>query len=249
MPKAKWHKAIGLLELRRWDEAWPLHDRSGLKVLGVTVDIAKSVGSLLGAWYGPCFGQPFFNHDVLECIWPLIPPKIGIREQGFQFGQEKKMGRFGILIGATILLSYSTAVAASTWQLERQVEGFTNTQSVTAFVKSENAKFMLRCENKNRIIAMFQPEGIISEAGPLFTRYRIGKHSTVKSENWVSLYGIAAYIGAKKDEKNRQEIIDLAKSLMSGKSILIEAENQRETFSLTGSKTAIAEVLSTCGMG
>jgi hypothetical protein len=159
------------------------------------------------------------------------------------------MGRFDILIGATILLSYSTAVAASTWQLERQVAGFTNTQTVTAFVKSENAKFMLRCENKNRIMAMFQPEGVISEAGPLFTRYRIGKNSTVKSENWISLYGIAAYIGAKKDEKNRQEIIDLAKSLMSGKSILIEAENQRETFPLTGSKTAIAEVLSTCGVG
>ena len=81
------------------------------------------------------------------------------------------MRRFGILIGATILLSHSTAVAASTWQLERQVEGFTNTQSVTAFVKSENAKFMLRCENKDRIMAMFQPEGIISEAGHLLTRY------------------------------------------------------------------------------
>jgi tetratricopeptide (TPR) repeat protein len=24
--KAKWHKAIGLLELRRWEEAWPLHE-------------------------------------------------------------------------------------------------------------------------------------------------------------------------------------------------------------------------------
>lgn len=159
------------------------------------------------------------------------------------------MRRFGILIGATLLLSYSTAVAASTWQLERQVEGFSNTQSVTAFIKSENAKFMLRCENKNRIMAMFQPEGIISEAGPVFTRYRIGKHSTVKSENWISLYGIAAFIGAKKDEKKHQEIIDLAKSLMSGKIILFEAENQRETFPLTGSKTAIAAVLSNCGVG
>ena len=108
---------------------------------------------------------------------------------------------------------------------------------------------MLRCENKDRIMALFQPENVISETGALFTRYRIGKNSTVKSNNWISLYGVAAYIGAKKNEKNRQEIVNFAKSLMSGGSVLIEAENERERFELTGSKTAIAQVLSACDVG
>ncbi len=155
-------------------------------------------------------------------------------------------GFFGFFVGAAILLSGSTAVSASTWLVETQTEGFTNTHSVTAFAKSDHAKIMLRCENKNRIMAVFQPENVISEIGPLFTRYRIGKNSTVKSNNWISLYGVAAYIGAKKDEKNREEIVDFAKSLMKGESVLIEAENTREKFALKGSKTAIAEVLSAC---
>ncbi len=159
------------------------------------------------------------------------------------------MRRFGFFVGAAILLSSSTAVSASTWQVEKQTEGFTNTQTVTAFVTSEHARFMLRCENKDRIMALFQPENVISETGALFTRYRIGKNSTVKSNNWISLYGVAAYIGAKKNEKNRQEIVNFAKSLMSGGSVLIEAENERERFELTGSKTAIAQVLSACDVG
>ena len=137
----------------------------------------------------------------------------------------------------------------STWQVEKQTEGFTNTQTVTAFVVSERAKFMVRCENKDRIMAVFQPENVISETGSLFTRYRIGKNSTVNSNNWISLYGVAAYIGAKKNEKNRQEIVDFAKSLMKGGRFLIEAENEREKFELKGSKTAIAQVLSACDVG
>ena len=72
------------------------------------------------------------------------------------------MRRFGFFVGAAILLSSSTAVSASTWQVEKQTEGFTNTQTVTAFVTSEHARFMLRCENKDRIMALFQPENVIS---------------------------------------------------------------------------------------
>lgn len=159
------------------------------------------------------------------------------------------MRRFALFLGAAVLFSSATAVSASTWQVEEQTEGFSNTHTVTAFVMSEHAKIMVRCENKDRIMAVFQPANIISEAGPLFTRYRIGKNSTVESNNWISLYGVAAYIGAKKDDKNRQEIVEFARSLMKGETVLIETEHEREKFELKGSKTAISQVLKACNVG
>lgn len=161
------------------------------------------------------------------------------------------MRSFGLFVSATVFLALSMPAAAATWQLEQDTGGFANTDTISAFTTSDDAKLVLRCENKDRIMILFQPHNIISEGGHVPTRYRIGQNPTITSTDWISLYGIAAYWGAKKtDQKSdtrRQQIIAFAQSLMKGKDILIEAENERAQFSLEGSSKTISQVLAACG--
>ncbi len=165
------------------------------------------------------------------------------------------MRSFGLFVSATVFLALSMPAAAATWQLEQDTGGFANTDTISAFTTSNDAKLVLRCENKDRIMILFQPDNIISEGGHVPMRYRIGQNPTISSNDWISLYGIAAYWGAKKSDQKadrksntrRQQIIAFAQSLMKGKDILIEAENERAQFSLEGSSKTISRVLAACG--
>lgn len=162
-----------------------------------------------------------------------------------------------LLAAITMSMLVGSSAHAEGWEVTRRFDEFTDEPVVSARVTNDRGDDLLViCDDEENLISIYAPRRQI--LGEEFTvRYRVDKNPVVSSEMaWRNANGRAetsfvtkrSLFGDGPQEGQNAEFLNLLSAIMEGSTFVIEAGEERAKFLLRGSRDAISEAMTACGV-
>ncbi|MFQ5971843.1 MAG: hypothetical protein ACE5Q3_05885 [Alphaproteobacteria bacterium] len=162
-----------------------------------------------------------------------------------------------LLAAITMSMLVGSSAHAEGWEVTRRFDEFTDEPVVSARVTNDRGDDLLVvCDDEENLISIYAPRRQI--LGEEFAvRYRVDKNPVVSSEMaWRNANGRAetsfvtkrSLFGDGPQEGQNAEFLNLLSAIMEGSTFVIEAGEERAKFLLRGSRDAISEAMTACGV-
>lgn len=146
---------------------------------------------------------------------------------------------------------------AEGWEVTQRFDEFTDEPVVSARVTNDRGDDLyVVCDDEENLTSIYAPRRQIL-AEEITVRYRVDRGPVVSSEMaWRNANGRAetsfvskrSLFGDGPQEGQNAEFLDLLSAIMEGATFVIEAGEERARFPLRGSRDAISEAMTACGV-